>query len=70
MRKVIAKLVPFLIYGQPSLLRELASTLFVTREYTLGSMESVAQPVSRASVLMDTFVELTIATIWLPIPCF
>ena len=62
MRKVIAKLLPFLTYGQVALSRELA-TNFVSHVKidALSDMETVDKPVSRASVLMDTFVQATIS---------
>jgi len=62
MRKVIAKLLPFLTYGQASLSRELAAN-FVTYVNidALGDMKSGDKPVSRASVLMDTFVQAAIS---------
>jgi hypothetical protein len=62
MWKVIAKLLPFLTYGQASKSRELAAN-FVTHVDidALGEMESGDRPVSRASILMDTFVQAAIS---------
>lgn len=62
MRKVIAKLLPFLTYGQTLLSRELAAN-FVTHVNidALGEVESSGKPTTRASVLMDTFVQAAIS---------
>jgi hypothetical protein len=62
MRKVIAKLLPFLTYGQASLSRELAAN-FVNHVKIdeLGDLESGDKPATRASVFMDTFVQATIS---------
>lgn len=62
MRKVIAKLLPFLTYGQVSLSRELAAN-FVShvKINELGDLESGDKPATRASVLMDTFIQATIS---------
>lgn len=62
MRKVIAKLLPFLTYNKASLSRELAAN-FVTHVNieALGELEVGDKPVSRASVLMDTFVQAAIS---------
>ena len=63
MRKVIAKLLPFLTYGQTLLSRELAAN-FVTHVNieALGEVESTGnKPTTRASVLMDTFVQAAIS---------
>jgi len=61
LRKVIAKLLPFLTYGQSSLARELAENFEKhIKVEKLSDCEAKEQPKTRRFVLMDTFVQAAV----------
>lgn len=62
LRKVIAKLLPFLTYGQSSLARELAENFENhIKVEKLSDCEAKEQPKTRRFVLMDTFVQAAVS---------
>jgi hypothetical protein len=61
LRKVIAKLLPFLTYGLPSLARELAENFEThVKVEKLSDCEAKEQPKTRRFVLMETFVQAAV----------
>mmetsp|Transcript_24340 Transcript_24340/g.36776 ORF Transcript_24340/g.36776 Transcript_24340/m.36776 type:complete len:1632 (-) Transcript_24340:3-4898(-) len=61
LRKVIAKLLPFLTYGHSSLARELAENFEKhIKVEKLSDCEAKEQPKTRRFVLMDTFVQAAV----------